>query len=286
MIYAWVNGARVNAETACVPIDDRGFRFGDGLFDTIPIHDGLPYLWEYHMERLEDGLKALCMQCRVKDLLPQALALISSNEVVHGLLRMQVSRGTGSQGYLPLSSNTATIVMQTMESPIPPAQPVTLWLSSYRKISPNALPVQYKLAQGLGSTLARMEAAGNGCFEALQITDDNHISEASSANIFWRSEGRLYTPSLACGALAGVTRRRIRELSAYAVEEGQYTLSDMAAADAVILTNASLGAIAVQQLSGQKKTWGSMALAAEINALRASDIRRHTHRLRKSLART
>jgi len=285
MTYALVNGAFIEENTATISINDRGFRFGDGLFETIPVYDGLPYLWEYHMERLAGGLKALSISCDTRDLLQQALVLLKSNAVIHSLLRIQISRGVGSQGYLPAPGTLSpTIVMQTLDCPASPPSAVTLWLSSFQKPSTNSLPVRYKLAQGVNSMLARMEAADHNCFDALQPGEGNCVGEASSANIFWLREGRLHTPSLACGVLAGITRRRIIELSPHPISEGSYTLDDMAAADAVILTNASLGAVAVNSLLPLGKTWESTAFAATINTLRNRDIRKHTGQLRESLA--
>jgi branched-chain amino acid aminotransferase len=285
MKYVVLNGRRVTETEALIPVSDRGFRFGDGVFETIPVHAGVPYLWEYHMERLAGGLEALHIRCDRSDMRPQALALLADNGVDEGLIRIQISRGTGSRGYLPsFPSPVPTVVMETMERAAPLVEAVTLWLSEREKTSPRALPTRYKLAQGLNSTLARMEAAANGHHDALQLGDGGAIAEAGSANIFWRKDGALYTPSLACGALAGVTRRRMLELSPYPIHEGAYGLSDLAAADAVVLTNATQGVAAVHRLLPAACSWASRALAHELNLLRSQDIKQYVRQARESLA--
>jgi branched-chain amino acid aminotransferase len=286
MIYAHINGALIEEAHATVSVNDRGFRFGDGVFETIPVSNAMPYLWEYHEKRLIGGLESLKIPYNTQTLLAHALALISANKVSEGILRIQISRGSGSKGYLPSSSNpTPTLVMQTQKRP-EPVETAILWLSAYEKISPRSLPTHYKLAQGLSSTLARMEASEHQCHDALQLAEGGMVSEASSANIFWRKDRVLYTPSLACGALAGVTRQRLIEIAPYRLQEGKYLLDDLIKADAVILTNASYGATAINALLPKNVHWDSSALAQEINALRNKDIEEYTSQLRESLART
>jgi branched-subunit amino acid aminotransferase/4-amino-4-deoxychorismate lyase len=282
-MYAFVNGALVETAKATIPIGDRGFRFGDGIFETIPVYEGLPYLWEAHLARMTGGLAALHMDCNTDTLLNQALKLLKANTLHRGLLRIQISRGEGSRGYLPTGS-IPTVIIETLAAPAAPLEPVSLRLSSLRKISPNALPTHFKLAQGLSSTLARMEAAEHGAYDALLLSETGHVSETSSANIFWRTNGRLYTPSLDTGALAGVTRQRIIDRFFGPVEEGRFTLESLQNAEAVVLTNAGLGAIAACEVVSAAAFAHSTSLADEINAMRNSDIAQYIAQLRESLA--
>jgi len=268
-----INGIVKPSQEAFISVDERGFRFGDGLFETIPVHARIPYLWGYHMERLTAGLKALRIDCDATHLQPQALRLLEQNNITEGVLRISISRGIGSRGYLPFPATLApTIIMQTLNRPALPKEATKLWLSAYEKISPRAMPTDCKLAQGVNAALARMEAVDHGCHEALQCSAQGHIAEASSANIFWLEEGILYTAALASGALAGVTRRRLMELSPYPVKEGLFTLDNLQKAEAVILTNAAMGILAVESLAPHGFTWTSTALATELNALRNADI--------------
>jgi branched-subunit amino acid aminotransferase/4-amino-4-deoxychorismate lyase len=285
MTHVYLNDALVEEAQALISVNDRGFRFGDGVFETIPVYGGLPYLWEYHIQRLAGGLDALRIHYSTENLLGAALLLLKANCVAEGLLRIQISRGTGSRGYLPVSpAPRPTLVLQTRERPAPAGEPATLWLSGYEKISARALPVQFKLAQGLNSILARMDALEHGCHDALQLSAEGYVSEAGAANIFWRKGRALHTPSLSCGALAGITRRRIIELSPSSAREGQYRLADLRAADAVILTNAATLATPVARLSPQANSWESAAFADEINAMINKDILQYTRRMRESLA--
>jgi len=266
-----INSQFYEENNALISVNERGFRFGDGVFETISFYNSVSYLWEYHIERLQAGLQALRINYDTSNLLPQASKLFKQNNAENGILRIYISRGIGSQGYLP-TRNQPTIVMQVLEAPELPDQPVNLWLSDYKKNSLQSLPVNCKLAQGVNSTLAKMQAVDNNCYDALQLNLENYISETSSSNIFWLENGILHTPALECDALAGVTRRRIIEISPYQVQQGKYKITELEKAEAVILTNSAYGIIPVKSLLSQNFSWNSKPLAEQLINLRNQDI--------------
>lgn len=258
---------------ARVSVEERGFRFGDGAFETVPVHRGRPYLLHYHIERLQTGLKELGIAFDCSQLPTIIDKVTQANNARECIARIYVSRGAGSIGYLPVTpAPPPTLILQLLPLPRPPEAPVTLLLSRWEKPSPRALPTACKTAQGINSTLARMEAQAAGHYEALQLNASGHIAEASSANIFWLKGKILYTPSLATGALAGVTRRRIMELTDIPCLEGEFTLADLRDADAVFLTNAATGVMAVQALAPLGMEWDSETSAAHFSAMRQADI--------------
>lgn len=271
--YTYVNGRFVAAHNASVSVQDRGFRYGDGLFETVAVYRGVPYQWELHMQRLAAGARVLGFPLDTDSLLSVAQRLLARNKLKDAGLRIAVSRGVGSIGYLPVGAADATVVMESAARITPPADPASLWLSDYEKPSPRALPVQFKLAQGLNSTLVRMEAAQHGCLDAIQLNAAGHITETSSGNIFWRVGDTLYTPSLECGLLAGTTRAAILRLSPYRVKEGFFDLSVLQNADALVVTNTNWQAMPVTEI--KQGGWcflHSVALARELRAVLQKDI--------------
>ena len=181
MSIIYLNGQFLSAEQALIPVADRGFRFGDGVFETIRVYAGVAYQLEWHLERLQRGLTAIKIMCGVRRAVCNQL--IEKNNLQNGFLRIAISRGVGSQGYLPKADIKPTIVIETLPLGDVP-ESASLYLSQFRKTSPSSLPTNYKLAQGMNSTLARMEAQERGCFEALQLTPDDFVCVRLVAVIF------------------------------------------------------------------------------------------------------
>jgi len=272
-MYCYLNGRFVKAASAKIPIQDRGFRYGDGLFETIAVYHSRPYQWDLHIARLKKGLEALEIPADISGVREAILKLLDKNKLTEATLRIAISRGSGSQGYLPIGCACPTILIEAHERVTPPANPSALWLSTYEKPSPQALPIACKTAQGLNATLVRMEASHHGCLDGLQLNKDGHITEASSANLFWKIGNVLYTPDEACGLLPGTTRAALMRLSPYEVKTGPYGLEILERADAVIVCNTQWQAMPIVELKPKGWKWPkSVELAQEMRTWLAKDI--------------
>lgn len=275
MSFCIVNGELVKSSEAKVSVQDRGFRFGDGVFSTLPIYSGVPYQFDWHMQRLANGLRDIKIGYDLNKIYQYTRRLLKENAMASGMMRIEITRGIGSQGYLPDPTHPqagATVVIETMDMPPLPTEAITLWQSSYHKISSKSLPTRSKLCQGLNSTLARMEASENACFDALQLNDKGQVCETSSANVFWFKGGKLYTPTLASGALEGSARAAIMRLQPYPVVEEDTSLDALKNAEALIMTNASYGAVAINRLLPGSLRWNSDAVAHSIRQALNGDI--------------
>lgn len=250
----YVNGQFVKYDEARLPIDDRGFRFGDSVFETVPVHQGVGYQWQWHLSRLQDGLDAVAIACPEDDLKQVARTLLQRNNIRDGFVRIQVSRGVGSAGYSPIDGITPTLVMETLERKEAPLVPYVLYLSQWKKPPLSCLPVQHKLGHGLNSTLALLEAEQHHCDDSLICTMENHPCETASANLFWIKDHKIYTPSLQTGCLNGATREvllRLAKIEALSTA----TLDTLRKADAVFMTNVRLGIHPVERIEPQGWTF-------------------------------
>ncbi len=275
MHYCYLNHKIIPASEALVPVSDRGFRFGDGVFETIRVHAGVAYRFEWHMARLAEGLQAIHIAADIGTLQKECSELLIKNACKEGLLRIQITRGTSGSGYLPAES-APTCLIETLPFTPTPNEPAALYLSTYRRIPATCLPVSSKLAQGMNSTLARMEAQENGCFEALQLNTQGIIAEGSSSNIFWRKNTTLYTPALDCGVLNGAMRAVILSLYPDTIHEIHADSDVLAGADAVCVVNSAWLALPVSTLSPKGYSWESKALAEELNTIILKDIESYT----------
>lgn len=274
MDFVYLNHQIISKADASIPVDDRGFRFGDGIFETIRVAQGKAYQWEYHLARLIKGLETLRIPFDTSHLQETCQGLVKKNQLTHGFLRIAISRGVGSIGYLP-TTTTPTLVIETLPMGDAPTAPVKLWLSSYRKPSPDALPVHIKTMQGLNPTLARLEAQDHQCFEALQLGQEGQLCEASSSNLFWVKDKTLFTPAEEAGILPGSIRNAIIRLSPLPVVQGIFTLDALEEAEEVFLTNVAWLALPVASLEPQGYDWHSYAVAEQFNGLLHSDINAH-----------
>lgn len=240
MNYININNIIFPEEKALILVKDRGFRFGDGVFETCRITNGVIYNFEAHLKRLEASLDAIKINssfCYLPKLEKFSYNLITKNKVKNGFLRISISRGIGSFGYLPQKNIKPTLVIETLPETPKPKTPVKLWVSKIEKPSLKSLPVNYKLANGLNSTLAKIEATDNSCFDSLILNNKNQICETSSANIFWVENNILYTPHSDCGCLLGTIREKIIQISPIKIKMVKAKLNDLLNADEAFISN-------------------------------------------------
>jgi branched-chain amino acid aminotransferase len=254
MIYIFVNNNFYLESEAKISVKDRGFRFGDGVFETLDYQNGEICHWNLHKKRLDEGLKALKIEFNSENLHSNIIKTFERNGLKSGSARIAITRGEGSRGYLPTYQLLCNIVIETAEKPVISKKPVKLCVSNIRKIPSECLPVKYKISQGLNSTLARIEATEKGFFDCLMLNTKGLIAECSSSNIFWRVGNKIYTPSLECDILNGVIRQVIIEKLAnstdYELIECKAKLKALKKADEVFITNSSFKILPVEQIEG------------------------------------
>lgn len=277
--YSCLNGQYLRAHRAAVAVSDRGFRFGDGVFETIRLESGVPYQWETHLARLAAGLAALRIPAPEVDWADAARRLMRKNKSGDGFLRLAVSRGAGSRGYLPHPPAMPATWLIEQLPPLPaPDAPCRLWLSARPRVPLPCLPVNAKLAQGVGSTLALMEAQDHACDEALQLTTSGLLCETASANLFWIQGGIVFTPSLDTGCLAGTTREALLRLSPAPTRMVAEEIAALESAEAVFVSNTRLGIWPVSSLQPMGWTWPTRhPLLAQLQQALTQDRADYTH---------
>ncbi len=270
------NGNILERNQIDIEISDRGFRFGDGVFETIRVYKSKPYLLNEHIARMMSGLKSILINSEsieAYDFQHICQDLIRLNYIENGVIRIMISRGVGSFGYLPKDDISPTVIIETepREFHIPSGD-CKLWLTDIRKIPSECLPVNYKLANGLNSTLAKMDAKKNSCYDSILLNLDETIAETSSANIFWFRDDTLFTPERDCNPLLGIIRQRVIELSPYKVVEGRFKLSDINQAEEVFITNTAILVLRVTSLEPSLKMWNDSGISRKFLDIISNDM--------------
>jgi branched-chain amino acid aminotransferase len=252
-VQVFLNGRFIPEAQAVVPITDRGFLYGDGLFETLRVRNGQPVWWDRHLERLEQGAQHLKIPLPWlgSALCGFAHQLIDRNAMPESVLRVTLSRGSGSRGFSSKDANSPTVAM-TLHSVPPTPKTLRLTTSSIR-IPVNDPMMQFKTSNKLASIMARAEAEEQGADEALLLNTDNYIAEAAASNIFWLSNGAVCTPPVSDGALAGVARSVVLELCQardVTTREARIIPKQLLEIDGVFLTNSVAGILPVSELDG------------------------------------
>jgi aminodeoxychorismate lyase len=213
-VLVFLNGQFVPEPQAVVPINDRGFMYGDGLFETMRVCRGRPFRLAQHLERLARGADFLKIKCPFtpEELRHFAGQLIEQNQKPEAILRLTLTRGPGDRGYAPKAGGQPTVVMTLHDAPSV-EHPVqwSLITSSYR--IPAADPLSpFKTLGKLTQVMARGEAVEKGADEALLINSDGEATETTSGNLFWVDQDRVCTVPTDRGALPGITRAVVLEI--------------------------------------------------------------------------
>jgi aminodeoxychorismate lyase len=257
-VLVFLNGKFVPEDKAAVSVFDRGFLYGDGLFETIRVFNGKPFRWQQHWERLRHGADFLKIKLPLTSDKLQALAdkLIAKNKMPDALLRITLSRGIGTPGYSPGNAKKPTLVMSLRPAPkISRETPRwNLIVSSFRLPASEPL-ARFKTANKLSQVMARAEADAARANEALLLNTNHFVIEGASSNLFWVRHKAIYTPPLAAGILSGVTRAAVFEISSrlkIPILEKNIRLKELIQTDGVFLSLTSLGIVEAQSLNAKK----------------------------------
>lgn len=213
-MITFLNGRFVPGAEAVIPVNDRGFMYGDGLFETVRVVDGHLFRMPQHLERLARGANFLkiILPFTARELQQFAEQLIEKNELTEAVLRLTVTRGPGERGYTPKPGGGATVVMTAHAAPTSenPAQ-WSLMTSSFHVLAADPLS-SFKTLNKLTHVMARAEAAEKGADEALLINTNGEVAETASGNIFWVYNEKICTTPTGRGVLPGITRAVVLEI--------------------------------------------------------------------------
>ena len=257
MKIVYLNGRFVPAHQANVSVSDRGFLYGDAVFETVRCYKGKPFLFQQHLRRLRQGLRVLRIRLRLSttELRSVAANLLTRNGVTDCVLRMQVSRGIGERGYSPSGAKNPSIAMTLHPSPSIDfnSKKIRLQTSSFTLPSHNPL-AQLKTSNKLVQILARAEADEARLDDALLLNSDGYVAETTTANLFWIEKRTIYTAPTDAGILPGITRNAILDIcrrKKFRIIEKGTKPSALIHADGVFLTSSVAEVLEVVELDGR-----------------------------------
>jgi branched-chain amino acid aminotransferase/4-amino-4-deoxychorismate lyase len=192
-----------------IPLDDRGFTLGHGLFETVLWTDGAPAYWDAHVERLERGCRTLRLPTPDRAALRAAAdaALAAAGAPKRAAIRLNWSAGSGDRGLDPPSDPQPRLTASASALGPPPG-PAKLVTAHVRRNDRSPVS-RLKSLSYLDNVIARAEAREAGADEALMLNTAGEVACAAAANIFWVRHEEVFTPDLGCGVLDGIMRRQV-----------------------------------------------------------------------------
>jgi aminodeoxychorismate lyase len=255
-MLVFLNGQFVPAAQAVVSINDRGFTYGDGLFETMRVCNGRPFRMAQHLERMMRGADFLKIKCPFtpKELQDFAGQLIGKNKTSDAILRVTLTRGPGERGYTPKPDGKPTVVMS--QHPAPALENMIQWslaTSSFRVPATDPLAA-FKTMNKLTQVMARIEAIEKGADEALLINTNGEVAETASGNLFWVFRGRVCTVPADRGVLPGITRAVVLEIcQTLGLQTNQRVIKPggLRNAKGIFITQSAFGIVPVTALDGE-----------------------------------
>ncbi len=252
--YCILNGDIIKSEDARVSPFDRGFMYGDGVFDTIFAPKGVPFLFDEHITRLFDGMLkiGISMPHSKSTVYNMLTELVAKNALtgVDAYLRITVTRGKHSgKMYHPSFEPTLFVIAVALPESIISAREngISCVISEVPKCGTNPI-CGIKSLNFLWSILGMRQAIESNANECLFFNSDGYLAEGATSNVFIIKNGAISTPALDSGILPGVTRGYLIKLlrqGGMPVSERRIREEELLDADEVFITSAIRGVVAV-----------------------------------------
>lgn len=238
---------------------DRGFLYGDGVFETLRAYDKKPFRLADHVTRLLNSSKYFDIPFRytpeqIRHIIEQLLA---RNNLQDAYIRMTLSRGSGANGLIPTGVSNSTFVIHTKPFA---AYPTSLYktgaslITSHIQRSTTCPISSHKTLNYMTNYLIKKESVDKGVHDSIILNTEGHVAECAVSNIFIVERGTVITPSLQANILPGITRKTILELckgNGIHASEELFRLEKVFAADEVFLTNSLMEIMPVSKVDGR-----------------------------------
>lgn len=249
----WHDGAWIDDTKRVFRIDSR-LRYGDGVFDTMLIHDAKPVFIEAHFDRLKRHAEILRLHVNMTfdeyQILVQNI-IAKDNIATSGqyALNTWAIRGTSAKGLAPAQDLDAQITLRIAKV-IQPFQDIHAHIATTVKRNEGSPLSQIKSCNYADNILALIEAGEHGCNEAIMMNNAGHVTCTTIGNIFCEIDEKLITPPLSDGAMDGITRSII--IKRYAAIEKSISQDMIENAQSVFMTNSIRGIVRIKTLNGRK----------------------------------
>ncbi len=248
--WVFIDGEVVPGDKAFVPIFDRGFLYGDSVYEVLRTYDGVPVWLSDHLRRLQgsaqmQGFERFPTPAVIEEAVRKTLVTAAvTSDATDCYIRIVVTRGSGP---IALDASVAgeprlVVLVKDVVTPPPEAyeQGISVALVDVVRNPTDALDPAVKSGNYLNNILALRQAKAKGADEAIMCNVEGFVSEGASSNIFMVRDGVLRTPPVGAGILHGITRSKIlaaADLLEIPAEEVNLAPEDVKTADEVFISS-------------------------------------------------
>ncbi|WP_272885597.1 D-amino-acid transaminase [Fictibacillus marinisediminis] len=246
----------IKRDQASIDMEDRGYNFGDGIYEVVYIYGGKPFSMEEHFKRFAESAAKLEMKLpyTLETIIDLTVKLIDANKIHNGIVYIQMTRGASPRNHL-FDRESSCLITGFARKMDPPVQAQENGVKTYLTEDIRWLRCDIKSLNLLGNTMAKRKAADHGCHEALQHREGT-CTEGSSSNLFIIKNGTLYTHPATNLILNGITRQHILTIANEEnvdVTEQAFTTDDLLEADEVFISSTTMEIAPVIAVTGDKK---------------------------------
>ena len=254
----YVNGVISDRDSAVISIFDRGFLYGDSVYEVARTSGGHLVDLDRHLERLRRSAAGIELAMPSPEDLGRAIVdTLDAAQNPESYLRIIVTRGGGAITLDISAPERSSLVLIAAPLVMPAVElyerGASLAIVGVERTSRRAVDPAVKSGNYLNSIMALAEARRSGAYEAIMCSPDGRVAEGSTSNLFaWRGR-RLVTPALATGILSGITRQRVIEIARSAdleVEESDLRPDDVRGSEEVFITSSIRGVMPVAMVDG------------------------------------
>lgn len=255
-----LNGELLERSKATIDIEDRGYQFGDGVYEVIRVYNGKMFTEEEHLDRLWASAASIGIEIPYskKELQEQLKLLIEKDQLLLGTVYLQFTRGISPRKHpFPAGGVTPTFVAYSREV----GRPVEKLQSGVKAIITDDirwLRCDIKSLNLLGNLLANQKAAEAGCDEAV-LHREGRVTEGSHSNISIVKDGKVYSHPANHFILNGISRRVMIEIckrEEIPFIEEPFTVEELTQADEIFLTGTTVEVMPVVELAGKSISGG------------------------------
>lgn len=256
-----INGTQPKDLTHALPVNDRGFQYGDGLFETALLEQGVVRFLDAHLARLFEGCERLKITPPDSRTLRAEIATVSAN-LRSAVVKIIVTRGVGARGYRPSGECIPTRIVATYPAPEHAADKMVSLRWCDTRLGRNERLAGIKHLNRLEQVLAQAEWDDPTIAEGLMLDTEGEVVCGTACNVFIVREGTLLTPDLRFSGVRGVMRGQVIKMAAHLkipLNEEPLWPTDLDNADEIFVTNAVRGIRSVGSLGAKQWTRTSMA---------------------------